>query len=102
MTVTELHTGLRVVDRHISNGKLLVASPHAVLASMEYEVYSHETLSDTLPCTWRSDQRTAHHATATVLHPETLVDGIARGAHLELDIVQRCSLRDLPVDTGRA
>ena len=30
------------------------------------------------------------------------MDGVARGAHLELNVVQRCALRDLPVETGRA
>lgn len=30
----------------------------------------------------------------------TLVSGIRRRAHLELDIVERCALRDLPVNAG--
>ena len=60
---------------------LLVANPHTELASVEDEV--------------------AHEASGAVLGPDTLVDGAGIGGHLEADVLQRGSLRDLPVDTRR-
>ena len=102
MTVIQLRTRLCIVDRHVPNSELLVTGPHSILASIEHKVYVRKTPSDIYGRAKATCPRTAHHATTTILHPETLVHGVTRGAHLELDIVQRCPLRHLPMNAGRA
>lgn len=69
-----------IVDGQITNHKLLVTDLNPVLSSVEYDV--------------------SHKTTTPILHEHALVIVIGSGGHLDHNIDERSSLRNLPVQTN--
>lgn len=72
--------------------------PYSVLATIEHQICQMRQTSASTSFSSKA-LLTSHESTRPILHEDSLVIIPGRGRHIHDDIVQRCRLGDLPMQT---